>query len=273
MSSKEALRVYIQHSGINYDFLHIEPRTNDNSIYFTIRAGPDTGKVRRLSFHPTGAVRHHSLATTRMQFFEPLSSITKVNYFLALTLDLAELYPLNNQRPDADFAVLPFSQMPRVIGFALAPLHSTADFTGLVLPCLGFAIWIFDAGPPSKDHIGGTWAHAPEQLFEEQVLNEEQAEIAYLRMLYGSEGTIVTPPNGENFLTYYLDVPMSRVPDVEIKGGRPGLKAQTHVSSETHKVKVRFSDKHGTLTGQKLATMDGSVAFNARLKMPNRGEN
>lgn len=177
MSSTESITVKLVIAGTAYDFATIEPLTNDYSIFVSIRAGPTEGKERRASYHPTGAVKHHNLATTEIQFFQPLCGITEPNVFLMVALDPTELQPAVNQAKisDGNCIVWELTNDAPFIAFAIAPvaeLHAAA-FNGWAIPRTGFAIVLCDMGERPKGFWPGTWAFAPEPKYAEIAMSRE----------------------------------------------------------------------------------------------------
>ena len=239
-------RLYLRHDGATYSFLsaQLNPGSDGSLLLTMVREGLtgtsvrmsakfDGGDVRvsepietskgfRMTYHPTGQINFHHLYAAPI-FMEPLSRITRVEPLIDISVpDVKSLDQATIIKKDA--AVLDVSSGRQSFTVQIAPW----DAPGTEIPVLWawtwrplFSLRVLAASylpPHMLDALPKHFHYVARRLgiFPELPIREEDAKVAFHKVLNEAKGDVLYPPDGEGKCRLVFVATMRKVPVVEI---------------------------------------------------------
>lgn len=247
------MRLLAVHAGQRYRFLNIDPSTRDGSLVITIRRGGESRttyqwgtrpeaqtpvqailpsgrpKNKKVTVHQSGRINFHELK--RSIYIEPLTAITKTTCIYRYRIPkISRLTPFNSApaAEDCDFDLSALADESLSFSLFIGPANVSSNTHAVKLAYLNrYALLVAldtDTYIPPSDFMEHFVTLKPESgTIGSQVMNEDQALIAYHQALNETRELIVYGPNGDGVWQVIFAVPMRIAPKMTIEFNDPTL--------------------------------------------------
>lgn len=271
MARNRSRKIYISCKGRLYSFLSYQLEDTDGSFYITLqRDGTNNEfsqysldvqlvqkrslptpreKRKKISYHSSGCVRYHN-TSHEATYFQPLSQITNTNAFAAYIIpSINHLDLFEGKATEEDFVIDLANENEQIqFNFFLAPWnaeitshHVAVRYESLF--CFALEILKPQTHIPSdlKDHFHFI---APNKgLYDQQIIDNDQALVSFHQLLQGVRDLILYSPNMAGIYKIICAVPMRVAPDVRLKFLNEGYTGEI-ISRSKSAIKFKVKDEH-----------------------------
>ncbi len=257
-----SLYIIIERSGTNKGFVEFDSKDYQLK-YLTLDNGRD--KRKQISYHASGCVRYHNVRTSP-NYFEPIIGVTQPNVVAAFIVPRIDKLDISDKTPTDEDFVIPVnwsSESKIQFTFIIAPWNmqfSSAHIAIRYKDMFSFILQISESeiNIPLKLENHFTFATPNRGLFDQQVIDKENALIRFHQKTKGTRDLIIYSPNMEGVYKIICAVPMRIPPGLFVKF-EDNAYSSVVVSKTVSVVRFKVKDKHNNTVKKEVAISEISL--------------
>lgn len=254
--SDGSLYIIIERSGTNKEFVEFDSRDYQLK-YVTLDNRRD--KRKRISYHASGCVRYHNISKS-INCFEPITGVTQPNIVAAFIIPRIDKLDISDTPPtDEDFVIpMNWSSKSKIqFTFIVAPWNMQSNSVHIAIrykDIFSFILQISESEISIPSELENHFIFmTPERgLFEQQVIDNDNALILFHQKINETKTIIIYPPDGEGVWKIICAVPMRIPPNLSIRFQDNSYSFDV-VSKTVSVVKFKVKDKHNHTVKKEVA--------------------